>query len=664
MQVAPVSVIIPCYRCNQTVERAVASVLAQTVLPEELWLVEDASDDRGRTLEILQALQRTNTSSVRIEIIVSAQNIGPGEARNLAWARTAQPYVAFLDADDAWHPRKLEIQYDWMRRHPEVTLSGHLDVVGEQATPRLTPEDVRVTEVTRAALLLSNVLSTRTIMMRASAPFRFPANRRFSDDYYLWLSIVMNGGRAVILQLPLAFQFRPPFSAGGVSDALWRMELGELQNYVSLARAGLVRPWELPVFCAFSIAKFGRRLGINAVRRVRSALGRPADVSPQRDRPRKLLVICPYPRNVAPAQRLKYEQYFDYFESNGISVTVSPFMTRRFWNIVYQKGFTLEKIFWTVTGYLRRLGDIARLPFYDGVYIFLWVTPFGPPIFERIYAWVNRRIVYDIDDMVFLGHTSQANRGFSWLKGKNKMIFLMERARHVIVCTPRLNEFARQYNEAITDISSTINTESYLPLVDHEAKTPLVIGWSGSHSTSKYLRLLEDVLCELRGIYGTHVLVIGDPTFRFESFPSEAVPWRAETEVQDLRRIDIGVYPLPEEEWVYGKSGLKALQYMSLGIPTVATAIGANFRVIEDGVSGFLVRTEEEWMARLRDLIESVELRRRIGAAGRARVEEHYSVHANRDRYYGVVDQILGPLPVAPRAARPGVKPVGAANRL
>lgn len=349
---------------------------------------------------------------------------------------------------------------------------------------------------------------------------------------------------------------------------------------------------------------------------------------------KKILLICPHPEDTAPGQRLKYEQYLDYLRSEGYQIEVSPFMSMPFWNIVYKKGYFLQKVFWTLMGYFRRIKDLFRLPFYDGVYIFLWVTPFGPPIFERLFTLFNSKMIYDIDDMVFLRHSSSANRFMEVFKGRGKPIFLMKKAKHVIVCTPKLDNFVQQYNPNTTDISSTINAKTYIPVNPYSNDNlPLTIGWSGSHSTSKYLHLLKDVFLELQKTHPFKLLVIGDPNFEMKGVNLEAIPWSSATEVQNLQRIDIGVYPLPDEEWVYGKSGLKALQYMCLGIPTVATAIGANFRVIEEGVSGFLVQSPDEWLKALKQLLDNPSLRQKIGEQARKRVEDYYSIEANKHKY-------------------------------
>lgn len=268
---APVSVIIPCFECDPTVSRAVTSVLSQTLLPTEIWLVDDASGDGGRTLETLRRIQAENQSAVRIEVIASTVNLGPGEARNLAWERVTQPYIALLDADDAWHRQKIEIQYKWMSEHPEVAICGHRDRLGNGRQQLFELDQLPVQEVTRAQLLTSNRILTRTAMLRTALPFRFPTNRRYSDDYYLWLQAVLGGQRAAIIDLPLACHFRPLFS-GGVSNALWQMERGELENYTRLFHSGLVRTWELPLLYSLSLAKFARRLLITAFRQARRGI--------------------------------------------------------------------------------------------------------------------------------------------------------------------------------------------------------------------------------------------------------------------------------------------------------------------------------------------------------------------------------------------------------
>jgi glycosyltransferase involved in cell wall biosynthesis len=365
---------------------------------------------------------------------------------------------------------------------------------------------------------------------------------------------------------------------------------------------------------------------------------------------RRILVLCPHPEGVAPGQRLKYEQYLGYLRANGYEITVSPFMSMALWRIVYKRGRLPGKVVGTLRGYARRLYDLLRLPFYDGTYVFLWVTPFGSSFFERATRFLSRKMVYDIDDLVFMGRTSSVNRVVALLKGKAKAFYLMQSADHVVTGTPYLEEVARQWTRNASDISATIDTDLYQPAGRYDNDSILTVGWSGSHSTSPYVHLLADVLRELKRRMRFNILVIGDAEFGIDGLDVEAVPWNRETEVSDLRRIDIGLYPLPDDPWVQGKSGGKALQYMALGIPTVATAVGANFRVIEHGVSGFLVRNDAEWIECIMRLAADPALRRDVGQRARKRVESLFSIKANRDRYLGMFDRVYQP--TTPGAAR------------
>jgi len=315
-------------------------------------------------------------------------------------------------------------------------------------------------------------------------------------------------------------------------------------------------------------------------------------------------------------------------------------MTTQFWQIVYRKGFFIEKVFWTLFGYLKRIINLFQIPFYDITYVFLWGTPFRSSLYERMVRLLSKRLIYDIDDMVFLGHSSDANKLWKNLKGKNKMIYLMKSANHVITCTPKLDDFVRQFNRNTTDISSTVDTEKkYLPVNNYKNDHQIVLGWSGSHSTSKYLYLLQDVLKDLAKQYNYKLLVMGDASFRIEGVNVEAFEWNESIEINTLQRFDIGLYPLPDEEWVYGKSGLKAIQYMALGIPTIATAIGTNFRIIENGINGFLINPNDwkSWALKIEYLILNPESRKEIGSEARKKIVVQYSLEANKEKYLQVL---------------------------
>jgi glycosyltransferase involved in cell wall biosynthesis len=357
---------------------------------------------------------------------------------------------------------------------------------------------------------------------------------------------------------------------------------------------------------------------------------------------KRILVLCPYPKDVAPSQRLKFEQYYESFREAGYEVVVSPFISYKFWKIIYRRGELLHKVFYTITGYGRRIADLFSIWSYDVIYVHLWVTPLGPPLFERMVRLFAKKIIFDIDDLVYLKDIkSKANPLISKLKGAQKPLYMMRVSDHVITCTPYLDSFVRKLNPRTTDISSTVDTDRYKPRQDYKIREEkVVLGWSGSLSTSKYLHLLDNVFKTLKRKVDFKLLVIGDKDFKMDGIDVEAHAWSKEIELPTISRFDIGLYPLPDEEWVYGKSGLKAIQYMAMGIPTVATAIGTNFRVIENNYDGFLVNNETEWVECLDSLIKDEGIRKRIGLKSAVTVEQKFSIRANKDKYLSIIREV------------------------
>jgi len=229
---APVSVIIPCYRCADTLTRAVASVWTQTWRPAELILVNDASPDDGATQRAIESVRDSAPAGPAVKTLLLQRNAGPAGARNAGWEQVTQQYVAFLDADDAWHPRKLEIQIAWMQAHPEATLTGTLTRVidGTEEWPSAVQEpDVR--ELRKRDMLLANPLPTRSVVLRAEVRQRFVAEKRYSEDYLLWVSIQAAGHRIFLLQAPLACSFKRDFGEAGLSADLWKMHREVLDSY-------------------------------------------------------------------------------------------------------------------------------------------------------------------------------------------------------------------------------------------------------------------------------------------------------------------------------------------------------------------------------------------------------------------------------------------------
>ncbi len=253
-------------------------------------------------------------------------------------------------------------------------------------------------------------------------------------------------------------------------------------------------------------------------------------------------------------------------------------------------------------------------------------------------------MIYDIDDMLFIDKKQQGKVSLiQRLKGRRKPVVMMKHSSYVIVCTPKLEEIAlemNKYKNAI-DISSTFNTDRFIPVDSYTQKEITTIGWTGTHSTIPFLETLQPVLAEVSKQRKIRLLVIANKEYHMKDVPTDFKYWNEDSEVQDLHQFDIGLYPIPANEWSLGKSSLKALTYMAIAIPFVATAYGTNFRIMQQGVQGFMALSNEEWISAIIKLIDDVELRKKMGLAGRKTVEDSYSVKANFSKYLQVFKTVV-----------------------
>ena len=258
---ASVSVVIPCFRCADTIDRAVESVYQQTLRPFELILVEDCSGDR--TLEKLYELQ-TRYPKGWVKVIGLEQNEGPGTARNEGWKISEQDYVAFLDADDSWHPKKIELQYLWMKNNPLSVITGHKCQVVNETERRVLiakePSVFRAERISPEFLMLKNKFQTPGVMVKRGVPFRMLGGKRYSEDYHLWLKIIFSGGEGYFFDCTLAFLHKAEYGAGGLSGNLWKLEKGELDTYFRIHGDGHIGILKFFLVSGFSLAKYIRRV--------------------------------------------------------------------------------------------------------------------------------------------------------------------------------------------------------------------------------------------------------------------------------------------------------------------------------------------------------------------------------------------------------------------
>ncbi len=255
----PVSVVVPCFRCATTINRAVESIAHQTMKPVEVILVDDASGDD--TLAALQELAESCQGWVRV--LQLSENRGAAHARNVGWEAATQPHLAFLDADDTWHPEKLRIQYEYMRSNPEIAISGHQCIwLRDGETLPKIPEKLNMTKIRAICLVFRNSFSTPSVMLKRDIPLRFDDNKRYAEDIYLWQQAAFAGLRIMRIETPLAYVHKALYGGGGLSGQLCKMEKGELSNFVALYQAGCINWLLFVIATGFSITKYVKRLTI------------------------------------------------------------------------------------------------------------------------------------------------------------------------------------------------------------------------------------------------------------------------------------------------------------------------------------------------------------------------------------------------------------------
>jgi glycosyltransferase involved in cell wall biosynthesis len=354
----------------------------------------------------------------------------------------------------------------------------------------------------------------------------------------------------------------------------------------------------------------------------------------------RVLALVPSPFDTSPGQRYRLEQWGPILQERGVEITYEPFESKQLHSLLYETGRLPQKLDLVARGFVRRLATIRKAREFDMVYVFREAALLGPAFFERLICQTGVPMVFDFDDAIFVSYRSPSNGYLSYLKfaGKTKSICRM--AAHVMVGNPYLAEYARQVNDNVTVIPTTIDTSKYQPLPRRQSDVP-VIGWTGSHSTVQHLDTLRGALQKLAKLQSFRLRVIGAPHYKIEGVDVEAMHWKSSTEVEDLSYVDIGVMPLPNDAWSKGKCGAKALQFMGLGIPTICSPVGVNTDIIQDNQNGLLADTEDEWVEKMSQLLKSREMRERLGNAGRATVEEKYSATTQAPRVYEIFRSVL-----------------------
>lgn len=315
------------------------------------------------------------------------------------------------------------------------------------------------------------------------------------------------------------------------------------------------------------------------------------------------------------ASRYRVLQYLPYLQENGVEPTVQ----------LYPRTLK-EHLQWFKT-----------LPQYD--IVFLQRKRLNQPRLGILRRWA-KRIVYDFDDAVMY-RNSKADQPIS--SSRRRRFIQMIRASDFVIAG---NEFLRRealaFHPNVEVIPSPIDIRRYRPK-DYTALTGrIVLGWIGDHGSIHYLESMRPIFERLgKKFPQVDLKIVCDIFFDCESMRVIKKDWKAEEEVSDLQSFDIGLMPLVDDPWSWGKCGLKIIQYQGVGVPVVCTPVGINRDLVEDGLNGFYAMTSEEWEEKLSQLIEDAQLRERMGMEGLRRVLKNYTLQACAPKLLSILQYVL-----------------------
>src|SRR5687768_13283760 len=290
---------------------------------------------------------------------------------------------------------------------------------------------------------------------------------------------------------------------------------------------------------------------------------------------KKILFIVQFPKDIAPSQRFRIELYENILRQNNFHFDTEYFFDSSTREIIYKQGFVLQKLWGVLKGFSRRLAGLLHLGKYDYIFIQREASPLGPPIFEWIYAKpFRKKIIYDFDDSLWLSSNPGHDQWFKFIKCFWKIKYICKWSYKISAGNEYLYKYAIKYNSNVIINPTCVDTKYQHNKVKDQHTNKVSVGWTGSFSTLMYLDIVVEPLLELEKKYSFDFIVIADknPQLPLQGF--KFFEWNRESEIRDLLNCNIGIMPLKDSAFAEGKCGFKIIQFLSLGIPTVASPVG------------------------------------------------------------------------------------------
>ncbi|MBZ5540975.1 MAG: glycosyltransferase family 4 protein [Acidobacteriia bacterium] len=359
---------------------------------------------------------------------------------------------------------------------------------------------------------------------------------------------------------------------------------------------------------------------------------------------KRLLFITPNPIESA-SERYRIYQFLPELERVGYACTVRPFASPKLFRAIQNERLA-PKLLLTPLSCLLRALDLALIPRYDAVVIHREAFPFFCPVVEKMVQWRHSKVIFSFDDAIYIGHRDTQKEKYPWiykLKYGSGVNEVLAKSARVIAGNQKLAGYARRFNSRVSVIPTVVDTERYRYRPPATSGDCLTIGWVGSRSTSPYLLEIEPALRRLSEAYPGKIRfrLYGHPQRKLNLPNFESLPFSLATEVEDIRSLDIGIMPMPDNDWTRGKCAFKAIQYMALGIPVVTSPVGMATEVVQHNVNGLWARMPEDWFEALNHLVKDAHLRQRFAEEGRKTVESHYSLQVWAPRFVDLLDDVL-----------------------
>jgi len=355
----------------------------------------------------------------------------------------------------------------------------------------------------------------------------------------------------------------------------------------------------------------------------------------------KILLLSRY-TELGASSRLRSYQYIPLLQKHGIEVVVAPLFDTSYLQRLYEgKKKDLKKI---LLSYVGRLGILINTKKIDLIWIEYEIFPWLPAIAEKLLSYWKLPYIVDYDDAIFHRYDINSNSLIRIILGR-KIDIIMRESTFVLAGNSYLADRAKKAGaRRVRYLPTVIDLERYV-IKKKEKSKKFTIGWIGSPSTSPYLQEIQPALAKLCEEENTDLTLVGTSSDYIEGVPTKYQAWSETTEVEHIQCFDVGIMPLPDTLWSRGKCGYKLIQYMACGIPVVASNIGANRDIIDEGTNGFLASTTDEWIECVKRLRNDFSLRKRLGKNGREKVEKEYCLQVAAPKMISLLQECWNPSP-------------------